>query len=241
MQTLALAGSGEFTSLMIEVDTYLLSLINKKNSSPKVVILPTAAGQEKDALKWIKNGINHFQNLKSSPFGLEILNQSDAQNLTKIKKLVDAKLIYFSGGHPGYLLSCLEKSKLWQKIYFQYKKGIVLAGCSAGAMVMGNYVLANAQQTISQNKKPVWKKGLGLMPFTILPHFDWIEKNEPQKLKKIISTAPNTILKYWLGIDEDTVLVITDSKKALVLGKGQIKVSKNGKPKKYSSGEKFNI
>ncbi|MEK7182629.1 MAG: Type 1 glutamine amidotransferase-like domain-containing protein [Patescibacteria group bacterium] len=99
--TLALVGSGEFTPAMEEVDRFLLSHIK----TPKVAILPTAAGQEPDYYKWIEKGIAHFSGLGIEAHGIPIIARDDAHRLAK--KLHEFNFYYFSGGNPGYLLGPL--------------------------------------------------------------------------------------------------------------------------------------
>jgi cyanophycinase len=62
---IALLGSGEYLPVMDNVDRYLLANCGSKNEKPRVVCLPTAAGQEGDASinRWSKMGLDHFQRL----------------------------------------------------------------------------------------------------------------------------------------------------------------------------------
>jgi len=88
---------------------------------------------------------------------------------------------------------------------------------------MGKFVLANAQEVFMKSEEPIWKKAFNLTPFSIIPHYNLVKSDYSEILEKVTSTAPKRVQSRWLGIDEDTALVIFDEKKAEVL------LFKNGK------------
>lgn len=232
-----LVGSGEFTQAMNDVDRYLLSLID---NSPTVAILPTAAGMEKLPEKWVKDGVKHFKKLGARPFGLSVLARQDAFDQSLIAKVKTASIIYFSGGHPGYLYSVLKDSPLWQVILNKYESGqAILVGASAGAMVMGKYVLGNAQEVFFKGEKPHWSKAFSLVPYCILPHYDFAVKTHPEVVDTITTTAPEQVRKNFLGIDEDTALILINKKNGQILGKRAVHFFKDQKEQKFSSGYKL--
>src|SRR5260370_33962289 len=66
-----------------------------------------------------------------------LLTREDANNPIFAEKLAFANFIYFSGGKPTYLLETLKGTAAWQAFQQVYEQGGVIAGCSAGAMVIG--------------------------------------------------------------------------------------------------------
>ena len=62
---IALLGSGEYLPVMDDVDRYLLANCGADGRKPRVVCLPTAAGQEgeKSISRWSKMGLEHFTRL----------------------------------------------------------------------------------------------------------------------------------------------------------------------------------
>lgn len=212
MKRLVLVGSGEFTPAMEVVDKYLLNLIESKT----VAILPTAAGLEDTPGKWIEDGINHFLKLGGNPVGVPILNRDhDSQEYLDLLKQVS--WIYFSGGNPGHLFATLKGTRIWEFVKDFYDKGGLLAGCSAGAMVMGEYVLSNAQEMVRKKELPRWKKAFGLVNYSIVPHFNWIKEKRSDTVEKIITSCPGKLV----GIDEDTALIIIDGGEQ-VMGRGEV-------------------
>lgn len=240
MTILTLLGSGEFTSNTSEIDRFLLDMSEKKLKSKKVSIFPTAAGKETDYDKWIQEGIRHFKKLGAEPIGIPAIKKEDFERNDFIQMLSGSGIIYFSGGHPGHLLNSLKDTSLWKKILELYKNGVILAGSSAGAMVLGNYVLSNAQEVFMGDDYPIWEEALGLIDYPIIPHYDFIE-NEGNKFDGVLEKTPNKIKKKLLGIDENTGLVVYDGKKGEVWGKGKLHIIEDNKEKVYKKDSKVII
>ena len=62
---IALVGAGEYLPVMDDIDRYLLASIQTDGRTPRVICLPTAAGQEGDESvgRWSQMGEKHFQAL----------------------------------------------------------------------------------------------------------------------------------------------------------------------------------
>jgi len=237
VKILVFAGSGEFTPKMIPVDTFLLSQIKEKNKT--VAILPTAAGAEKNPHKWIGDGVGHFTKLGVRAFGVPVLSRDDAFKDEFLKQLKKASMIYFSGGDPGYLYSTLSDTPLWKLVLSQYKNGTILAGSSAGAMVMGDYVLANAQR-LKIGEKPSWEKSFGLVKFAILPHYDYVVREMSDVFQGALKSGSENGLQL-LGIDEDTAMVIFNDKKVEIMGEGSVNILGNSETRAFHAGESFEL
>ena len=117
---IALVGSGEYLPVMNDVDRYLLDSLNLTGRKPRVVCLPTAAGQEGDGSidRWSNMGVAHFQGLGAEVNALRIIDREFADDPQWESFLENADLIYFSGGDPGYLYQTMNGSRR-------------LAGCTA--------------------------------------------------------------------------------------------------------------
>lgn len=232
MKRLVLVGSGEFTPAMEGVDQYLLSLIKEK----VVAVIPTAAGREADFKKWIEMGTKHFAKLGALAVGVPVATKLEANDEQFLNELKKVSFVYFSGGDPGHLFDSLKGTKLLKVVLDLYQSEKILAGCSAGAMVMGQYVLANVYDSRKANFKPKWVRSWGLINFSIIPHFDWIEKNRPQLLPQVLKSYPAKVM----GIDEDTALVIVDGK-AKVMGRGGVIVFEGQKRLVYKNNQQVPV
>lgn len=239
MRKLLLAGSGEFTNSMITVDEYCLSLIQQDNLPQRVAIIPTAAGLEKSVGNWIVKGLSYFAKLNFEANGVRVFKREDTDDQKAIDTLKSSSYLYFSGGNPGYLLKTIKNSMLWNTVSDLYSEGRILAGSSAGAMVMGTYTLANAPEIFGNGNTPIWEDGIGIIDFAIIPHFNKLINANPQLLKEIILSSPTKVRQKWIGIDEDTAILIFNEHKVRVMGKGSVHVYMDDKEEIHHSGSSF--
>ena len=199
---IALVGSGEYLPVMDEVDRYLLAHCEAAGRSARVVCLPTAAGQEGQPSwgRWMQLGEQHFRRLGADVSALPIIDRLSADDPQYAAILEAADLIYFSGGNPLYLFETMNGSRAWEAMQKAWAGGAVYAGCSAGAMILG--------QEIPNFRSVRFKtmRAFGLLPARmIFPHFDrW----------KVVRAPMLSLLRrrlqadeYALGVEEETALV----------------------------------
>ncbi|MBI3738517.1 MAG: Type 1 glutamine amidotransferase-like domain-containing protein [Chloroflexi bacterium] len=112
---IALVGAGEYLPVMDEVDSYLLDSVRVNGRAPRVVCLPTAAGQEgpESVGRWSKMGEEHFRALGAEVNALPVIDRASADDPQYEPILESADLIYFSGGDPTYLFSTMNGSRAW--------------------------------------------------------------------------------------------------------------------------------
>ena len=182
MSKLLLAGSGEFTDSMNEIDKSIAGTID----DPRVMIIPSAAGKEKNYHKWIDDGVNHFSKIEIDSFGVDMISREDFFSNKYITLIDNCNFIYFSGGDPGYLFSCLKDTPFLKKIVERVNHDInfVLAGSSAGAMIFGKFLLKNPLKSIFRSNNSIdllISHSSGIVDFSVIPHFD--------KFSKIINTG----------------------------------------------------
>jgi len=217
---LALVGSGEYLPAMEQVDCYLISKLRKP---PRVVCLPTAAGREGSAriAYWARLGVEHFTRLGVRVEALSVIDRESANDALLAEAIAAANFVYLSGGKPDYLYDTLEGSLAWEAILAVLADGGILAGCSAGAMILGEKFYGF----------PGWKQGFNFLPgVTVIPHFDEI----PQRIVKPLHFLTRNHLTM-LGIEGKTVLVQCGNH-CEVTGRGGIHVwNKRGKTR-YTSG-----
>jgi cyanophycinase len=202
---LALAGSGEYTLAMETTDRFLLSELGRREMA-RVVLVPTASALEAGAPeRWNRMGVEHFTALGARVEPLLLLTRDDANDPRIVAPLHDADLYYFSGGDPQYLVETLRDTPAWEGIRARHAEGAVLAGCSAGAMMLGGSMLSI--RALIGGQPPGWLPGLGLLPnIAVMPHFDRAAQFVGEELfHTIVASAPAGIA--LVGIDEDTALV----------------------------------
>lgn len=222
--TLALVGSGEYLPQMEGVDKHLLERLG---TSPRVVVLPTAATPDGRAIyeRWATQGVEHFTRLGAPSAACMMLTHADAEKPEIVEQIAGANFIYFSGGKPRYLLETLRNTAAWKAIKDIFLSGGVIAGCSAGAMVMGEFIfdLPHSWRTLP---------ALALVPnVAVVPHFDEI----PALLTSTLARA--TRQANVVGIDGNTALIWTSSHWS-VQGSGRVTVFTPRQRNRYTAGER---
>jgi cyanophycinase len=227
---IALVGSGEFTPAMDEVDRGLLAATGRDR--PKVAIVPTASWPDGEPvfLRWATQGEAHFVGLGAEPVPVLIHDRATADDPAAAAAISGADLIYFSGGKPNHLLEALRDSAAGAALREAHARGAVIAGCSAGAMVLGAHQLRMGGRGFLQ--PPVgWQDALGLVPrLVVVPHYDAF----PETLVLPLALAvPDGAL--IVGIDEDTALVGRDGRWQ-VQGRGRITIWRGSRRERHRSG-----
>lgn len=201
---LALLGSGEYTHAMDETDRALLAAIDRP--SPRVALIPAASGLEPGSPeRWNRMGERHFAALGAVPVPVPFVTRDDADTPAVLAALRSADLFYFSGGNPEHLVDCLRDTTAWAQIRDAYGAGAGIAGCSAGAMMLGSHTLR--VRSVAAGQPPRWVEAMGLAaPLVVIPHFDRMSAFVgPEMFRTILATAPPG--ERLVGIDEDTALV----------------------------------
>jgi len=233
---IALLGSGEYLSVMDDVDHYLLANCGAVGRKPRVVCLPTAAGQEgeKSIARWSTMGMEHFTRHGADVQALRVIDAKSANDLNHASAVEDADIIYFSGGDPGYLYRTMKDSLVWQAAQKAWARGAVYAGCSAGAMILGrempDFRAMGIRSTIA----------FGIIPVSsVMPHFNAI----PLFGKPLVATLRRRLLdgEIMIGIDEDTAIVGKLNEDWTVLGKAKAHVFTKDEAWEYAAGEKFSL
>ncbi len=181
----------------------------------KVVVLPTAAAYEfpQRSIEW---ATKYFKDLGVEVEGVMILSRPDAFNEELIARIKGAKFIYLSGGSPMHLRSVLKATPALAAIKEAWLKGAVLAGSSAGGMVLTD--------PMSDPRGGALTLGLGLIrKMAFVPHFDTWDKSKEQRT---VSLAAGGIVVA--GVDERTALIREGNGVWRIQGVGSVKLFASG-------------
>ncbi len=231
----ALLGSGEFTAAMLDVDRDLLAATGR--SRPRVAIVPTASWPDGAARfrEWIERGTAHFEALGAEVEPVELRGRVDADDPAWAQAIGEADLVYLSGGKPGHLLAALTGTEAGAALLGVHARGGVIAGCSAGAMV-----LAACQPRIVSRRflriPAGWQSGLGLVGGTvILPHYDALP--EVVAVLLVLAAPRRTAV---LGLDEETAVVGRDGSWQ-VRGRGRVTIWHGRHRTRLRDGDVFRL
>jgi len=228
MGYLLLEGGAEFGGRMRDPDLRAIELAGGFDAPLRIV--PTAAAPDNNHLRAGNNGIRWFWSLGAKDVtSLPLIDRASANDEKIARSLREAKLIYMLGGFTHYLGQTLKDSLAWQAVLEANQNGAVIAGSSAGAMVMCEFYYDPSEGKIGD--------GLNLISNSlVLPHHDTFGKSwAPRLLKQI----PNVAL---LGIDEQTGMIDDGENKSwTVHGRGAVTLYRNGHVEIYSAGETFSV
>lgn len=230
---IALVGSGEYLDRMNEVDRRLLAESGKP--SPRVACLPTAAGREGPASveRWTQMGVAHFRRLGAEVVSPPIVDRASADDPHWADLLRAADLIYFSGGDPHYLHQTLAGTRAWEAIASACAQGATFAGCSAGAMILGQVVPNRPTLDLKLSPAFGWLRNC-----FVLPHFDRLPFR-PLLLPLIRTKLTDGL--YALGIDENTALVGRIGGEWQVMGAASVSLLTRRDAMKHPTGSRLTL
>lgn len=194
---LALVGSGEYLPVMAGVEGALI-----EGRPPRYVQIPTAAAREgaRRLRYWLDLGAAQAERLGVEQVPVVVRDRDEAGSEDLAALVHGAGLVYLSGGDPLYLARTLRGTRVWAAVEAAWRSGAALAGCSAGAIALTDWVPAVRSPAAGPDR------GLGVLPrLRVLPHFDRMMAWAPDLVARATAGAPpgTTVI----GIDEDTALV----------------------------------
>lgn len=217
---IGLVGGEEFRPGCEDMDREIMRASGQEPA--RVLIIPTAAvtGPAKAA----NDGVTHFGALGADASQLMVLEKSQADDHAFIQSSQGAGVVYFTGGSPDHLLTTLRDSLLLKLIMDALNGAAVVAGSSAGAMVMGSLM-----------RRPGgggWVEALGIVPgVAVLPHH---ERNDPAETSlQLRDQVPAELVV--LGIDARTGCLGRPGNWR-VAGSGKVTVYRGAEWQVYSSG-----
>ena len=219
-------GGAEFGGRMADPDRRAIALAGGPDET--ITIIPAAAAPDNHHQRAGRKGVDWFQGLGATNVSvLPLIDSSSADDPDIVAALTKSRLIYLLGGFPHYLGQTLKGSRGWQAISTAYLSGAVIAGSSAGAMVLCEYYYDPVSSQVV--------KGLNLVErICILPHHNTYGKDWAPLLKKQL---PDIIL---VGIDEETgALKDASQDDWQVYGKGKITLYHSGHVDEFEAGQAF--
>jgi cyanophycinase len=228
MGYLLLEGGAEFGGRMRDPDLRGIELAGGFNAP--IRIIPTAAAPDNNHQRAGNNGIRWFQSLGAKDvLSVPLLSKIRADDKNIAQSLHEAKLIYMLGGFTHYLGQTLKGSLTWEAVLEAYQNGAVIAGSSAGAMVMCQFYYDPSAGRVHE--------GLNLLSNSlVLPHHNTFGKSwAPKLLKKI----PGVTL---IGIDEQTGMIDDGENNSWdVYGRGGVTLYQNEEVTIHQTGKSFSV
>ncbi len=152
---------------------------------------------------------------------LDIRSKEDSETEHAITLIKNSNCVMFSGGNQSKITDKIGGTTIHNILVERYKneEGFVIAGTSAGAMVMANEMIAGGSATESFIKGAVnMYKGLGLIPELVIDtHF--IRRGRFGRQSEAVAKFPNLL---GIGLAEDTGMIIKNGNDCTVIGSGMV-------------------
>lgn len=209
-------GGGEFAEAEDVLNEFLGLL--KKNFDSRITVMtvatnePESAAQKYDSL-FRKNGIKHVN-------VVDVSEREDAFKEGSLKRIREADALFFTGGDQINVTSLIGGSPLHNLIYEKVNEGFLIAGTSAGAMMMSNSMITSGKNDIAPRMGVIGiAPGMDLVSGTIIDtHFS--QRGRHGRLLTAIAHYPQDL---GIGIDEQTAIVVRGNK-FKVLGEGVVTI-----------------
>ena len=224
---IALVGSGEYLPAMATLERDLIDDAVRRGKPRHFMQLATAAGQEgeRSLTYWRELGAAQGERIGVPTSFLPVFTREHANDPLLAARVAEAGLLYLSGGSPGHLAETLVGSLVGDAIMAHVRSGGALAGCSAGAMVLGTTVPTFR----FGSRAPV--AGFDLLPgLQVIPHFNRL-------FDLAIKGAPDST-RHLLGIENLTALVRwSAATEWRVVGHGAVHLLRGGPRRQLVVGE----
>jgi len=227
MGYLLLEGGAEFGGRMREPDLRAIELAGGFDAP--IRIIPTAAAPDNNHQRAGNNGVRWFQSLGAKDvLSVPLIDKPSANDESIAESLRSAKLTYMLGGFTGYLSETLAGSAAWDAVVEAYQAGAVVAGSSAGAMVICEFYYDPGRGQVVN--------GLNLVKSSIvLPHHNTFGRGWAARLLEISQVT-------LIGIDEQSGMIDDGvSKIWSVLGRGAVTLYRNSQTEVYQTGNSLSL
>jgi cyanophycinase len=225
-----LAGGDEFGGRMAEVDMAAIAAAGGRDAP--IRIIPTAAAADQNHERAGATAERWFRSLGARDVAIvPVIDARTAADPQLAARIASARLIYMLGGFPAYLGETLAGSAAWEGARAAYDAGAVLAGSSAGAMVLCEWYYDPPRDRVLP--------GLGMVPgVCVLPHHDTYGAAWAPRLA---ARLPDATL---LGIDERTGAIgagMARERTWAVYGQGMLTSYTGGAISAHAAGEQFRL
>lgn len=188
----------------------------------KIVVMTTATDSPEEAAEKYEAV---FKRLGAKDVRhVSVCQRADAMNAESVAAVEAASGLFFTGGDQLHITSLMGGTDLHRTVFDCCKKGLLVAGTSAGAAMMGNSMIVSGKS--DENPK---FGGVEMAPGTDLivgciidTHFS--QRGRHGRLLTAIAHYPQDL---GFGVDEDTAMLIENGK-FTVIGAGAVTVIDGG-------------
>lgn len=225
--TLVAIGGNEDKTADLDVLRTICSL--PEGGTDVVEIIPIASRIPDEAAGQY---VQPFQKLGATKVQtMEISARDDANDPAFVQRIIDADVVFFTGGDQLRITNLLGGSPVLRTLQGHYQRGGVVAGTSAGAAAMSQAMIYQGKAGMAMRKGTVqMTPGMGLIRDVVIDsHFT--QRGRFTRLLEVVTGNPGVI---GLGLDEDSGVIVRDGNRIEAIGSGVVVII-DGHDMKYSN------
>ena len=248
---IALMGSGELTSTMVEVHKELLMGLDR---APRVVFIDTPAGFQLNVDQLSQRASEYFHDKVGFPMAIVSFKSKDIpvkEADEAFRLLKEADYILVGPGSPTYALRQWQGTPIPGILKQRIDKGGCLVAASAAALTVGRFTLP-VYEIYKVGQEVHWVEGLEIMGdfgmnIVVIPHWNNAEGGThdtrfcfmgEQRFRQLESMLPDDV--GILGLDEHTACIIDlERKEVSIKGIGTVTLRYHESEKIFSRGDCF--
>ena len=177
---------------------------------------------------------------KAGAKNLTILHTTDrkiADSKTFVEPLRKARGVWFGGGRQWRLVDAYLNTRTLRELRRVLARGGVIGGSSAGATILGSYLVRGARSGNQIMMAPGYEQGFGfLRGVAIDQHL--LKRKRENDLVGVIRTHPALL---GIGLDEGTAIIVQGDRFE-VAGRSKVAIYEPSKPYYFlSEGDRFDL
>jgi cyanophycinase len=192
----------------------------EEGHDPVIELITTASTIPEEMAKVYKDafaklGCNHVEHLN-------ICTRKDTKKSEFLDRLINCNIVLFTGGDQLRLSSIFGGTEFLDILKHRYQnEHVIIAGTSAGAMVMTNTIIHGGSAARAHLKGEVgMSMGFGFIQNVIIDtHFD--KRGRFNRLVQAVATQPGIV---GIGLGEDTGMIVHKGTELTAIGSGSITI-----------------
>ena len=199
MRLVAYSGYDEKNSA---IDEHLASMLPARRRA-KMTYIPSAFNVPNHEFKYVQSVYKDYGIVDISVFHADL-----PFDKLQLKSILKSDLVYLSGGNTFYFLKSLRRAGLLEVLIKYVTDGGILAGLSAGAIILTPSILTasfpdfDRDDNLVKLPKKDWK-ALNLLNFEIFPHFS----REPEYHRELLRASKLTSTPI-LGLPDGSGIIV---------------------------------
>jgi peptidyl-dipeptidase A len=190
-----------------------------------LVIIPTASGDKKYPSDYLQKTGLHRAGAKNLTL-LHTIDRKVADSPEFVAPLRQARGVWIEGGRQWHLVDSYLNTRTERELFALLDRGGVIGGSSAGATILGSYLVRGAREGNTIMMAPGYEQGFGfLRGVAVDQHL--LTRHRENDMLQVIAKHPELL---GIGLDEGTAIVVHgDSGK--IMGRSKMAVyERNYKP-----------